>query len=171
MSEKDARLLDALVATYNSVGAAETDLMAVRDLYQTLGTSHTFDAAVISKNEEGQPRIHRTYEAGVRQDAVRGFRFGLAAGLVAAAFPAVGIAVALGAGAAGGAAIGAIVGHLQSGIRRDDLWKIADHLEASRSALVVVYDPSMADHVARKITASTHFISKVRDLRAELARG
>ena len=65
----------------------------------------------------------------------------------------------------------AIVGHLQSGIRRDDLWKIADHLEASRAALVVVYDPSMAEHVARKITASIHFISKVRDLRAELARG
>src|SRR6185295_11454344 len=105
------RLLDVLVATYDNLGDAEADLKAVRALYQTLGTSYNFDAAVISKDDRGRVAIDKTYEAGKRHDALKGLGFGIAAGVVAAAFPPIGIALALGAGGIGGAAIGAIVGH------------------------------------------------------------
>jgi len=168
MPDKGARELDVLVATYDGIAAAETDLMAVRDLYQTLGSAYNFDAAVVRKNENGEPKIHRTYEAGTRHEARKGLGVGLAAGLIAAAFPAVGIATALAAGA-GGAAIGALVGHAQSGISRDDLRKIADRLDASQAALVVVHETNVADQVGQSIRAAAgRLVAKVKDMRAEL---
>jgi hypothetical protein len=37
MADKDTQLLDVLVATYANVGDAETDLKAIRQLYDKLG--------------------------------------------------------------------------------------------------------------------------------------
>jgi uncharacterized membrane protein len=168
MSEKkDARLLDVLVATYANIGDAETDLKAIRKLYDKLGTSHNFDAAVISKNKEGKVKIDKTYEAGTRHVALKGLGFGLAAGLAAAIFPPVGIGAAVAAGGVGGAAIGAIVGHVQIGIPRDDLKVIADLLYPSEVALIVVYETNLADQVEKNIKAVNHVVSKVADLTAD----
>jgi uncharacterized membrane protein len=72
MSDENARLLDVLVATYNNVGDAEADLKAIRGLYDKLGTSHNFDAAVISKNENGKVKINESYEAGTRHASLKG---------------------------------------------------------------------------------------------------
>jgi uncharacterized membrane protein len=167
MAEKDARVLDVLVATYNNVNDAENDMNAVRELYKTLGTSYNFDAAVISKNQKGRVKIDKSYEAGKRHEALKGLGFGLAAGVVAALFPPVGIAQALIAGGVGGAAIGAIVGHVQTGMSRDDLKKIAEQLDKSTAALVVVYEASLADQVMKNIKAVNQVISKLADLKTE----
>jgi uncharacterized membrane protein len=167
MADKDARLLDVLVATYANVGDAETDLKAIRQLYDKLGTSHKFDAAAISKDKKGKVKIDKTYEAGTRHASLKGLGFGLAAGLAAAIFPPVGIGAALAAGGVGGTAIGAVVGHVQSGIPRDDLKMIADLLDPSEAALIVVYETNLADQVERNLKAVNHVVSKVADLTAD----
>lgn len=167
MPDKSPRLLDVLVATYDNVGDAEADLKTVRELYQRLGTSYNFDAAVISKDQRGKAKIDKTYEAGKRHEALKGLGFGLAAGVVAAAFPPIGIALALAAGGIGGAAIGALVGHVHTGIPRDDLKKIADRLDASKAALIVVYETSLADQVAQNLKAINRMFTRIADLKAE----
>src|SRR5262245_33796362 len=167
MPEKSPRLLDVLVAGYDNVAGAEADLKAVRDLYQRLGTSYNFDAAVVSKDQRGRVKINKTFEAGKRHDALKGLGFGLAAGVVAAVFPPIGIGLALGAGALAGTALGAVIGHVQRGIPRDDLRKIADRLDTSEAALVVVYETSLADQVRQNIKAIDRLISGITDLSAE----
>ncbi len=112
--KKDARLLDVLVVTYPNVDAAETDLKAIRDLYNKLGTSHNFDAALVSKTKKGKAKINKTYEAGTRHASLKGLGFGLAAGLVAAIFPPVGIGAAVAAGGVGGVSLSMVL----DGIRR-----------------------------------------------------
>jgi uncharacterized membrane protein len=165
--KKDARLLDVLAATYSNVGEAESDLKAIREVYKTLGTSHNFDAAVISKNEKGKVKINERYEAGTRHASLKGLGFGLAAGLASALFPPIGIGAALAAGGAGGAAIGAVVGHVQTGMPRDDLKKIADLLYPSEAALIVVYETSLADQVKKNIKAVNRVVGKITDLTAD----
>jgi uncharacterized membrane protein len=167
MSKTDAQLLDVLVATYDNVGDAETDLKQVREIYKELGTSHNFDAAVISKNKKGKVKIDKTYEAGKRHEALKGLGFGLAAGLAAALFPPVGIGAALAAGGTGGAAIGALVGHVQSGIPRGDLKAFADLLDPSEAALIVVYETKLADQVKKNIKAVKKLVRQVVDLKAD----
>jgi len=165
--KKDARLLDVLVVTYPNVDAAETDLKAIRDLYNKLGTSHNFDAALVSKTKKGKAKINKTYEAGTRHASLKGLGFGLAAGLVAAIFPPVGIGAAVAAGGVGRAAIGAVVGHVQTGIPRDDLRKIGDLLYPSEAAIIVVYETSLADQVVKNIKAVGRVVSKVADFTAD----
>ena len=167
MSKTDAQLLDALVATYRNVEDAETDLKRIRELYKELGTSHDFDAAVISKTKRGRVKINKTYEAGRRHDALKGLGFGLAAGLAAAIFPPVGIEAALAAGGAGGAAIGALVGHVHTGIPRGDLKAIADLLDASEAALIVVYETKLADQVKKNVKTVKQIVRQVVDVKAD----
>ena len=167
MSKNDTQLLEVLVASYGSVGDAEADLKRVRELYKELGTSHNFDAAVISKTKNGRVKIDKTFEAGKRHEALKGLGFGMAAGLVAALFPPVGIGAAVAAGGAGGAAIGALVGHIQSGIPRGDLKAFADLLDPSEAALIVVYETKLADQVAKNIKAVKHLARRMADLKAD----
>jgi uncharacterized membrane protein len=166
MPNTSAQMLDVLVATYNNVGDAETDLRRIRDIYKTLGTSHNFDAAVISKSKMGRVKIDKTYEAGRRHEALKGLGFGLAAGLVAALFPPVGIGAAVAAGGAGGAAIGAIVGHVQSGMPRGDLKDLADLLDRAEAGLIVVYEAKLAEQVAKNIKAVKKLVRQVAELKA-----
>ena len=167
MPNTSAQMLDVLVATYNNAGDAETDLMRIRDIYKTLGTSHNFDAAVISKTKKGRVKIDKTYEAGRRHEALKGLGFGLAAGLVAALFPPIGIGAAVAAGGAGGAAIGALVGHVQSGMPRADLKAVADLLDPAEAALIVVYEASLAEQVAKNVKAVKKLVRHVAELKAD----
>lgn len=167
MPNTSAQMLDVLVATYNSVGDAETDLKRIREIYKKLGTSHNFDAAVISKTKRGRVKIDKTYEAGRRHDSLKGLGFGLAAGLVAALFPPVGIGAAVAVGGAGGAAIGALVGHVQSGMPRGDLKALADLLDPAEAALIVVYEANLAEQVTKNIKAVKKLVRQVADLKAD----
>lgn len=164
MPDQEARLLDVVIATYDNVNSAETDLQTVQALYKTFGTSQNFDAVIVSKDARGKVKIERKFDAGTRHASLKGAGFGLAAGLVAALFPPVGIAAALTAGGVGGTAIGALVGHVQSSVSRSDLKKIGDELDHSTAALIVVYETSLAEQVARNIKARNHVVAKLKDL-------
>jgi len=167
MATSEPKLLNVLVGVYGNVADAKSDYAALRDLYQKLGASDDFDAAVVSKSPEGKVKIEKTYEAGTVHDALKGMGFGLAAGLIAAIFPSIGIAVALLAGGVGGTAIGAIVGHVQTGMRREDLKKVGDALDDAESGLVVVYEANLADQVKKNIKALRQVVSKLADLTAD----
>lgn len=167
MAASEPKLLDVLVGAYKTVDDAMADYIGVRDLYQKLGASPKFDAAIVSKSRDGKVKIEKTFEAGTRHDALAGLGFGLAAGIIAALFPAIGITAALLAGGIGGAAIGAIVGHIQTGMKRDDLKKIGDALNDSEAGLVVVYETNLADQVKKNIKTTRQFVSKVTDLAAD----
>ena len=163
----DQSFVYVLGASYDSVDAAEADYDAVRALYSELGASHTFDAAVISKNDDGKVKINKTFEEGTRFDAITGAAIGLAVGVVAALFPPIGIWAALAAGGVGGAAIGGVVGHLHSGLKRGDLKELGDVLDAGEAGLIVVYSADLGDQISTLVKAENRFVSEAIDADAD----
>ena len=159
--------LYVIAASYDDVADARADFESLRGLYNQIGASHDFDAAVLSKNEKGKVKIDKTYEAGTRHDALKGMGWGMAAGVAAAIFPAIGIWGALAAGGAGGAAIGGIAGHYQTGIKRGDLKEMGDMLDKGEAALIAVYRANVADQVSKLIKAENRYVSEVVDATAD----
>src|SRR4249920_3915402 len=72
------------------------DYDAVRAAYEDLGIIDTYDAAVVTKGNDGKVRIVERIEEPTRHGAIAGLAVGLAVGALVALFPA----VALGAGLA-----------------------------------------------------------------------
>jgi uncharacterized membrane protein len=159
--------LYVLGASYDTVDEARADFDAVRAIYDEIGVSHNFDAAVLSRDEKGKVKIEKTVEAGTRHDALKGLGIGLAAGAAAALFPAIGIGAALLAGGTGGAAIGGMVGHLHTGMNRGDLKELGEVLDKGDAGLIVVYQANVADQVAAVIKAANRYVSEETDLRAD----
>src|ERR1700759_4742572 len=105
-------------ASYDTLGAAEADYHAVRELYQTSGLIHTYDPAVITRDDAGKVSIVAKHEQPTRRGAWRGLGIGLVGGALVALFPAVRIGAGLLLGAAGGAGFGALAGHVAAGLKR-----------------------------------------------------
>jgi uncharacterized membrane protein len=89
-------------ASYDTLGAAEADYHAVREVYLTSGLIDTYDAAVITRDETGKVRIAAKHEQPARRGAWRGLGIGLAGGALVALFPAIGLGAGLLLGGAGG---------------------------------------------------------------------
>lgn len=154
-------------ATYDDVNQAKRAYDELNQLYNTIGTSHEFDAAVIEKTPKGRVRIVKTREEPSRHGASVGLAWGLAAGLVAALFPAVGIWSALTAGGAAGATIGALAGHAAGGMSRDNLRELGDLLDRGRAGLLVVYAANRADQVAAALKAANVVKCEIQNARIE----
>ena len=60
MSNPDT--LFVLAASYDTVADAEADYQAVKALYRDIHTSHDFDAAVITRNEDGRLKVVKKHE-------------------------------------------------------------------------------------------------------------
>jgi uncharacterized membrane protein len=169
MSEKD--LLVVLAASYDSVTDAEVDYEAIKSLYNEVGTSHAFDAAVLERDAEGKVRVVKKHEEPTRHGAVKGLGYGLAVGAAMAIFPAIALAGGLAAGGAAGAVIGAVSGHVKGGMDDDDLKKLGEVLNKGEAGLLAVYATNLADQIAASIKAENRFVSKEIDARAdELAK-
>jgi uncharacterized membrane protein len=104
MSAPDTMMV--LAASYPDVASAEADYEAVKALYYEIRTSHDFDAAVISRDEDGKVHVVKKHEQPTRHGAAHGLGWGLAVGAVCAIFPAVGLLGGLAVGGGAGAAIG-----------------------------------------------------------------
>src|SRR6476646_2132541 len=127
-----------LAATYDSKDAAIADYDAVHTLYKETDLLDTYDAAVISKSDEGKVKIVKKHEQPTRQGAWGGLGIGLVGGALVALFPAVGLGAGLLLGGAGGAGLGALAGHVTAGLRRADLKDLGELLDEGHSGLVVV---------------------------------
>jgi uncharacterized membrane protein len=165
MAKQDKDALYVIAAAYDDVDTAVADYEAVKALYREVKTSHDFDAAVVSKDEDGKVHIVKKHEQPTRHGAAVGLGWGLAVGVTAALFPPVGIGLA--AAGAGGATIGAVAGHASDGMSRGDLKELGETLDAGQAGLVVVYETNLADQVAANIKAANRLISKATDMAAD----
>ena len=136
-----------LAATYDSTEAALADFHALRDLYEKSGRIDTYDAAVVTRGDDGKVRIVEKHEQTTRDEARKGLGRGLVGGALVALFPAIGLGAGLLLGGAGGAGIGALAGHVSAGMSRSDLKKLGELLDAGHSGLVVVAATDMEQQV------------------------
>jgi uncharacterized membrane protein len=114
---------------YESVEEAKADLEVLKELHREHVVG-TYDAAVVTKNEEGKVEIVDKIEKPTQHGGWAGMAVGAAMGLI---FPP-GILVGglLGAGA------GALMGHLEGGMSRQDVKEVGEMLDDSEAALIVV---------------------------------
>ena len=114
---------------YDSVDDARADLETLKEMHREHIVG-TYDAAVVTKNEEGKVDIVDKIEKPTQHGGWAGMAVGAAMGLI---FPP-GILVGglLGAGA------GALIGHLEGGMLREDVKEVGEMLDNSEAALIVV---------------------------------
>jgi uncharacterized membrane protein len=165
MAKQDKDTLYVIAAAYDDVDAAVADYEAVKELYRQVRTSHDFDAAVISKDDDGKVHIMKKHEQPTRHGAAVGLGRGLAVGVVATLFPPVGIGIVTASGA--GAVIGGVTGHASGGMSRGDLKELGDTLDAGQAGLIAVYETNLADQVAANIKAANRVISRATDMAAD----
>ncbi|HTU09237.1 MAG TPA: DUF1269 domain-containing protein [Trebonia sp.] len=149
-----------VAASYDTLGAAEADYHAVRELYESSGLIDTYDAAVITRDDSGKVRIAAKHEQPTRRGAWRGLGIGLAGGALVALFPAIGLGAGLLIGGAGGAGLGAMAGHVTAGLRRADLKDLGELLDDGHSGLVVVAASDLEKHVEQAIKRARGLTSK-----------
>jgi uncharacterized membrane protein len=138
-----------VAASYDTLGAAEVDYDAVHDLYLESGLIDTYDAAVITRDDNGKVRIVAKHEQPTRRGAWRGLGIGLAGGALVALFPGIGLGAGLLLGGAGGAGLGAMAGHVTAGLRRADLKDLGELLDDGHSGLIVVAASDLGDRIER----------------------
>jgi uncharacterized membrane protein len=127
-----------LAATYDSFADAEADYKAVKALYRDAGMLDTFDAAVITRKDDGKVKIVKEREEPARHGGAAGAVIGLAVGTIVALFPGAAVGAALTVGTGGGAVVGAVAGHASEGLSRKGLKKLGELLDEGESGLVVV---------------------------------
>lgn len=148
-------------ATYADTEGAEADYEAVKALYYGWDAMDTFDAAVVTKRDDGKVKIVKKHEQPTRKGGWRGAGIGLAAGAVIALFPAAAIGSGLLVGmTAGGATLGAIAGHVTGGMSRGDLKDLGDQLDAGQTGLVVVAATDVASRVREALEAASDILEK-----------
>jgi uncharacterized membrane protein len=114
---------------YDSVDDARADLETLKELHREHVVG-TYDAAVVTKNEEGKVDIVDKIEKPTQHGGWAGMAVGAAMGLI---FPP-GILV----GGLLGAGTGALIGHLEGGMSREDIREVGEMLDNSEAALIVV---------------------------------
>lgn len=128
---------------YDSVESAEADYEAVKMLH-SLDVIGTYDAAVLTKTEEGKPKIVHTTEKPTQHGGWGGLAVGAAIGVI---FPPaiIGSAIA-------GAAVGAIGGHITGGLPHGDLKELADLIDEDEAALIVIGEPTIEEAVEKAMS-------------------
>lgn len=150
-----------LANQYDTEADAIADYDAIRKVYTDLGVIDTYDAAVITRKENGKVKIVKRVEEPTRHGSVLGLKTGLATGAVIALFPAAGIGLLAGAlgGGALGAGLGAVAGHVAGGLGRSELKELGEVLDKGTSGLIVV---AATDVEAKVTTAITRAKKRVK---------
>ena len=114
---------------YESVDDAKADLEVLKEFHRE-DLVGTYDAAVLTKNEEGKVEIVDKIEKPTQHGGWAGLAVGAAIGLVFP--PSILVSGLVGAGA------GALIGHLRGGMSNSDLKEVGEMLDESEAALIVV---------------------------------
>jgi uncharacterized membrane protein len=133
---------------YESVEEAKADLEELKELHREKFVG-TYDAAVLTKNEEGKVEIVDKIEKPTQHGGWAGLAVGAAIGLIFP--PSLLVSGLVGAGA------GALIGHLEGGMSRSDLKEIGAMLEESEAALIVVGEAT----IERGVDEATRRAKKV----------
>jgi uncharacterized membrane protein len=114
---------------YESVEDAKADLEELKELHREDFVG-TYDAAVLTKNDQGKVEIVEKIEKPTQHGGWAGLAVGAAIGLIFP--PSVLVSGLVGAGA------GALIGHLRGGMSNSDLKEVGEMLDASEAALIVI---------------------------------
>ena len=123
---------------YESVDDAKADLEVLKELHREHVVG-TYDAAVITKTDDGKVKIVDKIEKPTQHGGWAGMAVGAAMGLIFP--PSILVGGLLGAGA------GALIGHLRSGMSNSDLKEVGEMLEESEAALIVVGEATIEQAV------------------------
>jgi uncharacterized membrane protein len=143
-----------LIGTYPSEAAARDDYAVVQELH-SLGAVGSYDAAVVTKDDEGKVHANKD-EMATRHGAWGGAAAGAVIGVL---FPPaiIGSAVV-------GAAVGGIGGHLWRGLSRGDVKELGDVIDSGEAALVVVGDDTVREALDKATLKAERQIAKELDV-------
>ena len=127
---------------YESVDDAKADLEALKELHREHVVG-TYDAAVLTKNEEGKGEVVDKIEKPTQLGGWAGLAVGAAIGLIFP--PSVLVSGLVGAGA------GALIGHLRGGMSNSDLEELGEMLDRNEAALIVVGEETIEQGVDETI--------------------
>ena len=139
------------VGEYENVDDAKADLEGLKELHREYVVG-TYDAAVITKNEEGKVDIVDKIEKPTQRGGWAGLAVGAAIGVI---FPP-SILVSGLVGASGGA----LIGHLRGGMSNSDLKEVGEVLEESEAALIVVGEATIERAVEEAIRRTKKAMKK-----------
>ena len=144
------------VGLYDTVEAAERDFGGLKKLHAE-GLAGTYDAAVVTRDADGTPRVDKRRHSG--HPVWGGAGIGAVVGVL---FPPALVPMALlGAGA------GALVRHAQEGLPKKDAEELAEALAGGEAALAVVGDETMAERIQQVFPEATKRIAKVLDVKKD----
>lgn len=148
-------------AVYANSDTAEMDYEAVKSLYYEWQLIDNFDAAIVTKRDDGKVKIVKKHEQPTRKGGWRGAGIGLATGAAIALFPAAAIGSGLLATTtAGGAVLGAIAGHVTGGMSRSDLKDLGEQLDRGETGLIVVAAADVSSKVEQALANAADVTSK-----------
>jgi uncharacterized membrane protein len=144
------------VGDYESVDDAKADLEELKQLHREHIVG-TYDAAIVTKTEEGRVEIVDKTEKPTQHGGWAGLAVGALLGIL---FPP-GILLS----GVIGTAVGAVIGHLWGGVSRSDLKEIGEMLDESEVALIVIGEAT----IERAVEEETRRAKKVlkRQVRAD----
>ncbi|HEX6709941.1 MAG TPA: DUF1269 domain-containing protein [Rubrobacter sp.] len=136
---------------YESVDDAKADLELLKDLHREHFVG-TYDAAVLTKNEEGKVEIVDKIEKPTQHGGWAGLAVGAAIGMIFP--PSILVSGLVGAGA------GALIGHFRGGMSRSDLEEIGGLLEENEAGLIVVGEATIERGVEEAIQRAKKVMKK-----------
>lgn len=142
------------VGTYPGQAQARDDYRVVKDLHSA-GAVGTYDAAVVTKDDQGKVHVNKD-EMATRHGAWGGAAAGAAIGVL---FPPSVIATTL-----VGAAVGGISGHLWRGMSRADVKELGEVLDDGEAALVVVGESKVGPALDKATLKAEKHIARELDV-------
>jgi uncharacterized membrane protein len=138
------------VAAYDEQDDARADYEVLKELHAA-GVVGTYDAALITKDDEGKVHVHKR-EKPTQHGAWTGAGVGALLGIL---FPPSIIGSAVVAGAAGG-----IMGHLWHGMSRGDMKDLGEALDDGDAALVIVGRSKLEETLDRELKRANRRLEK-----------
>jgi uncharacterized membrane protein len=138
------------VAAYSSEADAREDYEVLKDLHAA-GVVGTYDAALVTKDEEGKVHVHK-HEKPTQHGTWTGIGVG---GLLGILFPPSIIGSAIVGGAAGG-----VIGHLWRGMSRGDMKDLGEALDEGQAALVIVGKSKLEETLDRELKRATKRVER-----------
>lgn len=138
------------LATYHTEADAQLDYAAVKELHSA-GVIGTYDAAVVTKDADGQVNVHKR-EKPTQHGAWTGVAAGAVLGILFP--PGLLIDVAVG-GLAGG-----VIGHFWNGMSRKDVMELGEMLDEGTAALLIVGKSKLDKALEKAVTHAIKVVEK-----------
>jgi uncharacterized membrane protein len=145
------------IGTYPNEVSARADYDVVKDLH-AVGAVGTYDAAVVTKDEDGKVHVNKD-EMATRHGGWGGAAAGAVVGIL---FPP-----SIIAGAVVGGAIGGVGGHLWRGMSRADVKELGDVIDAGQAALLIVGESTIEDAIDKAALKAQKHVTKELDANAK----